>query len=200
MTRRKRPFSRIPLLFLPIYRQRQQHHRQRLKHDHEHMLAEQGTDLVDVIGGQKGQPAQHRQPPATAVALYGIANGRRRNQRAQVRHQPPRPILRPKQPDQGHNHHVKEGRIVGGVEGIFVVAAVGPFPLAEQHRIHQLKALTLVVVKRKLEQGKGVDGVDDEIAHKGQQRQNQQQPRQPDEGGFVFLLDKWHGLCVKRDT
>jgi hypothetical protein len=42
-----------------------------------------------------------------------------------------------------------------------VVVSIGPFPLAEQHRIHQLEPFPLVVVEGEAEEGDGVHVIHD---------------------------------------
>ena len=124
-----------------------------------------------------------RQPHPAVVRARGLGAERdghvdgipRRHQRAQEADQPPRPVLRPEQPDEGHNDDVEQRRIVGGVEWVGVVIAVGPLAATEQDGVHQLEPFALIVVERKAEELHGVDDVDDQVADERRQGQADEQ-------------------------
>src|SRR5579859_4350731 len=70
-------------------------------------------------------------------------------------------------------------RVIAGVEGINLVAAVRTLALAEQHRIIQLKAFALVVIEGELHDCGGIDDKYDEMEdhqHEGEHDQDIAQP------------------------
>jgi len=140
--------------------------------------------MVNVVGGQKRQAGDHGHQPLALGAVDRIADRARRHQRAQEAEQPPVPVGRAKQPDKRHSQEVKERRVVGGIERVDLGVLVRPAEPAEQDRVHQLKALALVVVKRELEDVGGIDHVDDEVEEHGHQGDQQQRPRDPARWGW----------------
>jgi hypothetical protein len=69
---------------------------------------------------------------------------------------------------------MKHWRIVGGVKWVAVVVPVGPLSLAKEDSVHQFKALSLVIVKWKLEQRYGIINVDNEVADEDNDHQRHQ--------------------------
>jgi hypothetical protein len=77
-----------------------------------------------------------------------------------------------KEPDEGDDQDMEEGRVVGGIEWVLAIVSVRPFAAAEEEAIHQLEALALVVIEREPKERSGVIEVDEEIAQEDEQRQS----------------------------
>jgi hypothetical protein len=60
---------------------------------------------------------------------------------------------------------VEQGRVIGGVEGIGGIIAIGPFPLTVKDGVIELEPLPLIVIERPLEELHRVDDVDNQIAN-----------------------------------
>ena len=119
--------------------------------------------MVNRVRGQKGQPGKRgNQPVATAVAVDGVGNRRRRDQRPQKAEQPPVPVGIAEKPDERRGDHVEERRVVAGIKRIDVGIAVRKLSLAEEDRVDQLEALALIVVEGEADQVGGIDDVDRE--------------------------------------
>ena len=69
---------------------------------------------------------------------------------------------------------MKERWIVGGVKGIDTVILVGPFTLAIEDGVVQLKALSLVIVKGPVEKIRCVGDVYDQVAEVDQHGEDEQ--------------------------
>jgi len=72
---------------------------------------------------------------------------------------------------------VEQRRVVGRVERVGVVVAIGPLAAAEEDGVHQLEPFALVIVERKAKELHGIDDVDNQIADERGQRQADQQLR-----------------------
>jgi hypothetical protein len=79
------------------------------------VLAEEGTDVVDVVGGKERQAGQRGQPAtraARALAIDGVADGDGDNQGADIGHQATGPIMGAEEPHERRNHQMIQWRVV----------------------------------------------------------------------------------------
>ena len=163
-----------------VFRSGDEGHAQRLEKDHRQVLAAQRPDVVDEVGGGVGQPGHQRDEDAAGPAAHRHRDHRCGQQCDSERQHAPREQRLPEDREEQHVEHVKDRRVVRGVEWEGAAVAVGPLALAVQHSIVQLEALALVVVVRPAEEIDGVGDVDGEVGQEGQQRNDHQPAPDPD--------------------
>src|SRR5690606_16506955 len=109
----KRSVSLAAVIFFSGDQGCQHDDRQRLEHDHEHVLPEERADVVYIVRGEEGKTRQSGEPPTPRRFLRqsypgnSVGNSSGGDKGSQETDKPARPILRTKKPDQGNSHHMK---------------------------------------------------------------------------------------------